>query len=150
MEEIVTTKLQRGRLLHAAGRSADFLLPRTGQTLEWEFAREGERAEIHFGGPIALNDIEARLQLAEDGLGVVQTVCFLAAPRIAKGKLVRLLSDWETAAPMISILYPRNKYLPARVRTPMDFSAKEIANSLQSARRSIGLEPYRFCAAPAR
>jgi LysR family transcriptional regulator, regulator for bpeEF and oprC len=118
----------------------EFLLPRTGRTLEWEFDSAGQRQEMQFSGPIALNDAEARVQLAEEGLGVVQTVCFLAAPRISQGRLVRLLSAWETAAPMISILYPRNKYLPARVRTAMDFSANAIASSLESARQTIGVQ----------
>lgn len=111
-------------------RVIDFLLPRTGQTLEWEFANQGEQTEIDFSAPIALNDAEARVRLAAEGLAIVQTVCFLAAPQIAEGKLVRLLGDWAMDAPMISILYPRNRYLPTRVRVAMDFAVDAIANAL--------------------
>lgn len=118
-------------------RVIEFLLPQTGQTLEWEFADEAGKREIHFGGPIALNDAEARVKLAEDGLGVAQTLCFFAAQPILEGKLIRLLSDWETAAPEISILYPRNKYLPARVRAAMDFTAATIKDALEASRRIL-------------
>lgn len=38
---------------------------------------------------------------------------------------------------MISILYPRNRYLPTRVRVAMDFAVEAIANALKSARDTI-------------
>jgi LysR family transcriptional regulator for bpeEF and oprC len=118
-------------------RAIDFLLPRAGRVLDWEFASGGDVAEVQFGGPVALNDAEARVRLAEDGLGVVQTVCFLAAPQIASGRLERLLREWETEAPTISLLYPRSKYLPARVRAAMDFCAEAISTTLQQARTAL-------------
>lgn len=74
-------------------RVIDFLLPRTGRTLEWEFANQGEKTEIDFGAPIALNDAEARVRLAEEGLAIVQTVCFLVAPWNAE---VSLSGSWAT------------------------------------------------------
>jgi LysR family transcriptional regulator for bpeEF and oprC len=115
-------------------RTVEFLLPQAVKTLAWEFGSGKRRSELHFGGPIALNDAEGRLKLAESGFGVVQTVCFLAAEGIARGRLIRLLKDWETPAPAISILYSRNRHLPARVRLVMDFMASLIAERLKTAR----------------
>jgi LysR family transcriptional regulator, regulator for bpeEF and oprC len=115
-------------------RTVEFLLPQAVKTLAWEFGSGKKRSELHFGGPIALNDAEGRLKLAESGFGVVQTVCFLAAEGIARGRLVRLLKDLETPAPPISILYARNRHLPARVRLAMDFMATLIAERLKTAR----------------
>ena len=115
-------------------RTVEFLLPQAGKTLPWEFGARGKKSELDFGGPIALNDAEGRVQLAESGFGVAQTVCFLAADGIARGRLVRLLRDWETPAPAISILYLRNRYLPVRVRLVMDFVASLIAERLKTVR----------------
>lgn len=115
-------------------RTVEFLLPQAGKTLAWEFGSRGKKSEVHFGGPIALNDAEGRVKLAESGFGVTQTVCFLAAEGIARGRLVRMLKDWETPAPAISILYSRNRHLPARVRLVMDFTASLIAERLKTAR----------------
>jgi LysR family transcriptional regulator for bpeEF and oprC len=115
-------------------RTVEFLLPQAVKTLAWEFGSRGKKSELHFGGPIALNDAEGRVQLAEGGFGVAQTVCFLAAEGIARGRLVRLLKDWETPAPAISILYSRNRHLPVRVRLVMDFVASVISERLKTAR----------------
>jgi LysR family transcriptional regulator, regulator for bpeEF and oprC len=116
-------------------KTVEFLLPQAVKTLAWEYASRGKKSELHFGGPIALNDAEGRVKLAEGGFGVAQTVCFLAAEGIARGRLVRLLKDWETPAPAISILYSRNRHLPARVRLVMDFTASLIVERLKAARR---------------
>jgi LysR family transcriptional regulator for bpeEF and oprC len=115
-------------------RTVEFLLPQAGEYLGWEFGSRGKKRNLQFGGQIALSDAEGRVKLAEDGFGIVQTVCFLAAGGIARGRLVRLLKEWEVPAPAISILYSRNRYQSVRVRLVMDFMADLIAERLKSAR----------------
>lgn len=139
-------------------RTVEFLLPRGGKSLEWEFGSRGKKSELQFGGPLALNDAEGRVRLAEEGFGVAQTVCFLAADGIARGRLVRLLKEWEVPAPSISILYARNRYLPGRVRLVMDFAAnlieqrlKEVDDILEqgSRKQSTGPSKTPFASLPA-
>jgi LysR family transcriptional regulator for bpeEF and oprC len=118
-------------------RLLEFLLPRVGRTLPWEFEKDSVRREIVFNGTIALSDAEARVRLAEAGAGIAQTVCFLATKPLAEGRLVRLLPEWETDAPPASILYPRHKFIPARVRAAMTFTADAISEELHEAQRVL-------------
>lgn len=114
-------------------RLLDFLLPKGGRTLAWDFADAAGPRQTSFTGPLAVNDAEARVRFAEDGAGIAQTMCFLAARGIKQGRLVRLLHRWEIPAPPISILYPRNRHMPARVKATMDFATKTIAAELKIA-----------------
>jgi LysR family transcriptional regulator for bpeEF and oprC len=118
-------------------RLLDFLLPKGGRTLAWDFADAAGLRQTSFNGPLAVNDAEARVRLAEDGAGIAQTMCFLAAGPIRNGRLVRLLRQWETPAPTISVIYPRNRHMPARVRATMDFVIEAVSVGLRESTASL-------------
>lgn len=108
----------------------DFLLPNADQTLEWEFESDRAKSTRHFTGAAAINDAEARLAWAAAGLGIAQSVCFLARPHLRDGRLVRLFPDLEASAPDISILSPSRPGRPRRVDIVMDFCADLIRGAL--------------------
>jgi LysR family transcriptional regulator, regulator for bpeEF and oprC len=101
-------------------RLIDFLLPQPGARLEWEFERNGKRIELFPAAVLSVGDSDARLQLAIAGMGIVQSLSCLAAPALREGKLVRVLTSWETLAPEVSILYRRDRHLPARTQVTMN------------------------------
>jgi LysR family transcriptional regulator for bpeEF and oprC len=101
-------------------RLIDLLLPQPGTQLEWEFEADGKRSELYPPSVASVSDSDARLQLAIAGMGIVQSLCFIAAPALLEGKLERVLTAWETQAPEVSILYPRDRHLPARIQATMD------------------------------
>lgn len=112
-------------------RLIDHLLPQSGERLEWEFEENGKRT-VHFPETIAaVGDADARLQLAIADMGIVQSLCFIVAPALRAGMLERILSRWETPAPEISILYPRDRHLPARTLATMDAFAAWIKEATQ-------------------
>jgi LysR family transcriptional regulator for bpeEF and oprC len=113
-------------------RLVDFLLPNADRTLEWEFEAAGATRSSNFTGILGVNDAEARLQWAASGLGVAQTLCFLARPYLADGRLVRLLPGREVAAPDISILSPRGPGRPRRVTLAQEFCAGLIREALSA------------------
>jgi LysR family transcriptional regulator, regulator for bpeEF and oprC len=73
------------------------------------------------------------LQLAIAGMGSVQSLWFLAAPALREGKLERVLTSWEMPAPEVSILYPRDRHLPARTRATMDAFTNWIRKAIHDA-----------------
>jgi LysR family transcriptional regulator for bpeEF and oprC len=115
-------------------RLIDFLLAEPGERLEWEFEEGGQVTAWRPHATTAVGDANARVDLAIAGLGVVQTLCFIAAPALRDRRLERLLPQWETDAPAISILYPRDRHLPARTRATMDVFAEWITQALEDAR----------------
>ena len=111
----------------------DFLLPQPGARLEWEFDRNGKRQELFPRSIASIGDSDARLQLAIAGMGIVQSLSFLAAPALREGKLERILTSWEMPAPEVSILYPRNRHLPARTQATMDAFTSWIKEAIRDA-----------------
>ncbi|CDY75382.1 Transcriptional regulator, LysR family [Caballeronia glathei] len=117
----------------AAHRLIDFLLPQSGASLAWEFEADGARTEVYPPSVISVGDAEARVQLAASGAGIAQTLCFIAAPGLRDGTLARVLTEWDTDAPELSILYPRDRHLPARTQATMDAFGGWIRDALQDA-----------------
>lgn len=115
-------------------RLIDFLLPRPGDRLEWEFDEGGETSTWTSSAIAAVGDAHARLELAIAGVGIVQTLCFIAAPALRDKRLVRILSRWECDAPEVSILYPRDRNLPARTHATIDAFSIWIKEALQASR----------------
>ena len=102
--------------------------------MEWEFEADGKRSELYPPSVASVSDSDARLQLAIAGMGIVQSLCFIAAPALLEGKLERVLPAWETQAPEVSILYPRDRHLPARILATMDAFAAWIREALSDSR----------------
>lgn len=101
-------------------RLIDQLLPQSGERLEWEFGENGKYTACYPESIAAVGDSGARLQLAIAGMGIVQSLSFIAASALREGKLERVLSQWETPAPEVAILYPRDRHLPARTLATME------------------------------
>ena len=109
--------------------TVDFLLPRLNQRLEWEFEADSEKTEMHFSGRFAFNDGLARVEAAAAGLGIAQTLEFVARPFLSDGRLVRLFQHLESEAPPISILYAPTNRLPARTRAFIEFAASVVKDA---------------------
>jgi len=105
----------------------DFLLPDSSQVLPWEFSGQPPTS---FHSCNAINDAQARVQLAAQGLGIAQVPAFMCYSLINTGELVRLLPDWEVDGPAVSILYPRNRHQSRRVQIAMDYCSSLIQETL--------------------
>ena len=110
-------------------QTIDFLLPRINQRLEWEFETESAKRELNFSGRLAFNDGVARVDAAAAGLGIAQTLEFIARPYISSGQLERIFPEFETVAPPISVLYAPTNRLPARSRSFIDFAAAAVKDA---------------------
>lgn len=105
----------------------DFLLPDTAEVLPWEF---NNSVAPEITNCFAINDAEARVHMAVQGLGIVQTPGFVCAPFLRAGKLTRILQDFEVDVPAASLLYPRNRHLSRRVKIAMDYCAELVSNNI--------------------
>jgi DNA-binding transcriptional LysR family regulator len=88
-----------------------------GRQSPFEFKSGSERIVVRGTYFISVNDSNAHLAAGLAGLGVIQTLTFMAQPHIDAGTLVPILQDWNTEPSPISIVYMPNRHLSTRVRT---------------------------------
>ncbi len=95
-----------------------------GQVLDWAFEKGGDRVSFTPGGALSISNGEALLDAAVAGAGVVMLLDMLASRWIASGALRPLLQDWRRGDRYpISVVYPQNRHLSAKVRVFADFVA---------------------------
>lgn len=93
---------------------------RTGP--EWRFTdANGREIIIHVKGNAILNSGDALREAAVAGLGIVRGTWWLVRKDLAQGDVQSLLSDYPAEGAPISVLYPANRHLPAKVRVFLDF-----------------------------
>jgi DNA-binding transcriptional LysR family regulator len=127
------------RYLKAAGRpkSLDdlalheciqFLLPRTGQRVPWEFCVDGKDVAFETTGSYTVaEDVLAVATLARAGAGLVQTHRFLVKQDLESGTLVEVLRRYGGRSRPFSVLYPAARHMPLRMRLFIDFLCERTA-----------------------
>lgn len=99
----------------------------------WRFARTSTQETVAVHGRYACNHSENRRDAALAGLGIATLPAFTAAPALASGALLPLLTDWRHDTPYSGtawLLYPSSRYLPARLRVWIDHLAQHLAAPL--------------------
>ena len=84
---------------------------------------EGNTISVPVSGPVEVNSPQATLRAAKAGLGVAIIPDFIAVPSIQSGDLVTLLDDYIAKDRGIYAVYPHRRYLPAKVRSFVDYLA---------------------------
>jgi DNA-binding transcriptional LysR family regulator len=85
--------------------------------------RDGATISVPVSGPVEVNSPQATLRAAKAGLGVAMIHDFIAGPAIQSGDLVTLLDDFIARDRGIYAVYPHRRYLPAKVRSFVDYLA---------------------------
>jgi DNA-binding transcriptional LysR family regulator len=86
---------------------------------------------VAVGGRVQINDLDALLDMAIDGLGVALLPRWLVAGELRSGLLVALLAEWVWAVrpgpePAIWAVYPPKRVVSPKVRVFIDFVAERI------------------------
>lgn len=83
--------------------------------------KDGSMISVAVSGPIEVNSPQATLRAARAGLGVAIIPDFIVNTSIQSGELVTLFDDFITKDRGIYAVYPHRRYLPAKVRSFVDF-----------------------------
>lgn len=96
----------------------------------WHFESEtGDQVSVSVKPRFEVNSPFPACSAAVAGLGFVLLPDFVAAPELRAGRLVRVLPQFKVGAPgAIFAVYPHRRYLPAKVRTLVDFLAQWFKN----------------------
>ena len=112
----------------AQHRCINHFAPRTGETVEWVFSKDGERVQAVFPGHLALEDENSYVSAAESGLGVAQMPAFIVKEAMERGTLELVLADWLPEPSPLYVVYPQSRHLSRRVRAFVDWLSALIAD----------------------
>jgi LysR family transcriptional regulator, regulator for bpeEF and oprC len=97
-------------------RFVNFHSAKTGREFPFDFANGNEMHHIHRPHWVSCSDSGAYLAAGLAGMGLMQLprtrqMCEL----LASGQLVQVLPDWSAGSMPLTVLYPRNRHLTAKV-----------------------------------
>jgi DNA-binding transcriptional LysR family regulator len=94
----------------------------------WSFER-GRRSEtVRVSGPLQANSSLALRSALLQGLGLARIPWFVVGEDLAKGRLVRVLPDWELPTQDVHALTTSREHLPRKTRAFIDFFRERIGS----------------------
>lgn len=107
-----------------------FILPRTGQPVPWEFRNQGQDVDLITAGSYTLSeDVLATATLARAGAGLVQAHRFIVEEDLRRGTMVEVLKPYGGRTRPFSIVYPATRHMPLRVRLFIDFLTEQLSSA---------------------
>jgi DNA-binding transcriptional LysR family regulator len=89
---------------------------------EWSFKGEdGRPFTLRVHGNAVINSGDALREAAVAGTGVAQGTWWLYRKDLEAGSVRAILPDWEVEGAPVSVLYPPQRHLPAKLRAFIDF-----------------------------
>ena len=82
---------------------------RTGLAFDWDFLVENAVVRVQMAGPIAVNDADASVDCALQGLGLAQAAVYQVREHIDSGALVAVLADHPPTPMPMSLLTPQGR-----------------------------------------
>ncbi|MFP3550887.1 LysR substrate-binding domain-containing protein [Paraburkholderia sp. SIMBA_049] len=96
-------------------KAVNYFSARSGRTYPFEFEFGGTVVERFVDGVLAVNDGQAYIAAATEGLGLVQISRFMVAKAIKSGAFLEVLLDYPCPPVPLSLLFPHRR-VSARVR----------------------------------
>jgi DNA-binding transcriptional LysR family regulator len=95
-------------------------------TERWSFGETDAAATIPLRTRLVVNTIQAGLDAAVGGGGVIRVLSYQTAPLEAAGTLQRVLAGYEPPPIPIHIVHPAGRHLPPKVRLFIDTAAATL------------------------
>lgn len=102
-------------------QAVNFLSPRDGRPLPFEFLMDGAVRSLQLQGQVAVSDADAYVACCAAHLGLIQLPRYHVAARLDSGGFVEVLAPWRPAPMPVSVLYPQHRQLSPRVRVFVDW-----------------------------
>lgn len=123
----------------AAHQAVNYRATHDGRAIPWVFLVDGKPVEVRMNGAVTVNDSDAYVTCGVEGFGLIQPTLFMVLPHLLDGTLKEVLTDSNPKPKPISIVYPHNRHLSAKVRV----FAEWIAELFESTPALEGGEPWR-------
>lgn len=104
--------------------AVNFRAAHGGRPIPWVFMVGGEPVEVKMESLLTVNDADAYVTCAIEGFGMIQPTLFMALPYLLDGSLKEVLAGCNPKPKPISIVYPHNRHLSAKVRAFAEWIAE--------------------------
>jgi len=111
-------------------RAVDYLSSATGRSLPLDFMVDGRNVQVRPRAVVSVTGAELYTGAALAGLGLVQVPRYRVERELAAGELKIVLPGAPPAPMPVSVLYPQNRQVSARVRVFTQWLAEVIAAGL--------------------
>lgn len=95
----------------------------------WSFERDERRIEIRPVGGVSFDDLDAYIDAACAGLGVIQVLWFQAKAAIERGALRTILPEWTGELVSVSAVTTERRHRARRVRRVLDWLDTTVTHS---------------------
>jgi DNA-binding transcriptional LysR family regulator len=113
--------------------------PSTGRPFDWEFWRGNELVSVAVNGRLTVTDSGTKLGACLAGFGVAQVIDLGLEHYFKSGALINLFPDWSDERFPLYVYYVSRNYVPATVRTFIDFIIDSLGTRIGAA--STGSPP---------
>ena len=109
-----------------------------GEHSYWLFTRDNEQMAARVKGSLVANSAEMLLEAATEGIGIIRTSQVKALREIERGRLVRVLTDYDVAGDSaIWAIFPSSRLVPLKLRVFLDFFAQRFMSIRQTERTHL-------------
>lgn len=92
----------------------------------WDLSNGHSHITIPLAGRSLANSIGVVRAMALNGQGVALLPTFICKPELITGDLVRVLPDWHGRADPVHLVYPRQRFMPPKLRAFIDLAQAEL------------------------
>lgn len=96
----------------------------------WTLSGPAGSVTVPLSGLVMINDIRVvrAMALADEGVALLPE--YLCRAECAAGSLVRLLPDWHARADPVHLVYPRQRFMPPKLRAFVDLAGEALGRWL--------------------
>ncbi|UPG89984.1 LysR family transcriptional regulator [Luteibacter aegosomaticola] len=106
-----------------------YLSSRTARTLDWNFIVDGESRSIRMRERLVVNDTDAYVASALEGLGLIRAGTYMVRDHLRSGRLRQVLDRFVAPPAPLSVIYPKNRHLSPTVRAFVDWVASVVGEA---------------------
>ena len=93
---------------------------------EWVFQVDGQRVVLRVSGRLLTNNFEAMREAAIAGHGIIWLSEYLVADAISDGRLIPVLTEFETLGTGVHAVYLARRHLTPKVRAFVDYLVETV------------------------
>jgi DNA-binding transcriptional LysR family regulator len=113
---------------------------KTSDPIPWTFRSPGQAQKyVNVAPRISVNTADAASEAAIAGGGITWLYSYQAAPHLADGSLVAVLTGFEADPVPVNIVYPASRLVPQKVRHFIDFAFERLRAQMHEANSRCGV-----------